>query len=104
MTSVADNLPYATIVVRIANPGDDVSGGSRILKRGVRIIRCAKSGKNFKPGPPVTLLLNYWVRVECTLKRKIFAWPRPLSVKLRPLNLQSISSACARTKSKLAVL
>ena len=55
------------------------SGGSRILKRVVRIIRCMKSGK-------------------------IFAWPCPLLVKLRPLNLQSILSACARTKSKLAVL
>ena len=30
---------------------------------------------------------------------KIFAWPRPLLVKLRPLNLQSISSACARQES-----
>jgi len=29
---------------------------------------------------------------------KFFAWPRPLLVKLRPLNLQSILSACARTK------
>jgi len=24
-----------------------------------------------KPGPPVTFLLNYWVRAKCTLNRKI---------------------------------
>jgi len=35
---------------------------------------------------------------------KFFAWPCPLLVKLRPLNLQSILSACTRTKSKLVLL
>ena len=59
----------------------EYSGGFRILKRGVRIIWCAKSRKNF------------------CLTMPTFSETMP-----RPLNLQSISSACARTKSKVAVL
>ena len=58
------------------------SGGSRILRRGVRIIRCAKSGKNFYLTTPT-------FSETTPIKSPVYL------VRVRP---------CARTKSKLAVL